>query len=192
VSKIDMSKLLKREINGDFGRSLGLEAIAELESMETNSGARIGALSDRTHEIFARHWFHYLAHTFRLNSRSTAPCFAYIPRCALRLVSTRWWTSFGTKATNSVNTSTKRLRACMPMPGGVVSRTWVGEQAMEEPISVIDPVRGQITLLEDTGCERVVRAKGSTRLTIGRIPRNVLVIPDDVVSWEHGEIRLST
>jgi hypothetical protein len=44
VSKIDMSKLLKREINGDFGRSLGLEAIAELESMETNSGARIGAL----------------------------------------------------------------------------------------------------------------------------------------------------
>ena len=26
----------------------------------------------------------------------------------------------------------------------------------------------------------------------GRSPRNVLVIPDDIVSWEHGEIRLST
>ena len=63
---------------------------------------------------------------------------------------------------------------------------------MEEPISVIDPVGGQITLSEDTGGERVVRAKGSTRLTIGRGPRNVLVIPDDIVSWEHGEIRLST
>jgi hypothetical protein len=75
VSKIDMSKLLKREINGDFGRSLGLEAIAELESMETNSGARIGALSDRTHEIFARHWFHYLAHTFRHELKIDGPMF---------------------------------------------------------------------------------------------------------------------
>jgi hypothetical protein len=26
----------------------------------------------------------------------------------------------------------------------------------------------------------------------GRSPRNVLVIPDDIVSWEHGEICLST
>jgi len=32
----------------------------------------------------------------------------------------------------------------------------IDEQAMEEPISVIDPVGGQITLLEETGGERVV------------------------------------
>lgn len=61
--------------------------------------------------------------------------------------------------------------------GRVVSRTWVSEEAMDEPIPVIDPVGGQITLLEDTGGERVVRAKGSTRLTIGRNPRNVRVFP---------------
>jgi hypothetical protein len=53
----------------------------------------------------------------------------------------------GNKLLEHIDQAVARLHA---MPGGVVSRTWASEQAIEEPISVIDPVGGQITLLEDT------------------------------------------
>src|ERR1700685_4386064 len=47
-----------------------------------------------------------------------------------------------------------------------------------------------ITLTEDSSESCGITASATARLTIGRSPANDLVVPDEIVSWEHGEIAL--
>jgi TIR domain-containing protein/FHA domain-containing protein len=46
----------------------------------------------------------------------------------------------------------------------------------------------QITLLEEIDGSQIVRAVEKQHVSIGRKPDCTVVIPDDTVSWEHGEI----
>lgn len=181
--RIDPLSLVLREPFGDWELKLAREAMAEVRGEHAN-------LPDRFCAIFQGRWFSYLCLAFQEEIKTNERVFRIFQSVQAATGFAHLEDIVSEEGERGRKENRKQHQETHRLLGEVRER-------LEETLPLVghsdNAVRGltnHITLTEDNSDSSGLTATATARLTIGRGPSNSLVIPDETVSWEHGEIVL--